>query len=122
MNPLNTTLKLYGLKRCSTCTKALAWLQAQGASVQFIDYRATPPTPEELQRWQAQLGGWEKLVNRASTTWRTLPDARKTPADDAAWQALIAEYPTLIKRPVLVSGATVAVGFSDQHYAGIFAP
>jgi len=113
-------LKMYGLKRCSTCVKALAWLQAHNLPHDFIDYRATPPTPAQLRDWQAQLGGWEKLVNRASTTWRTLPDADKTPADDAAWLALIAQYPTLIKRPVLLKDDTVTVGYSEKQYAQLF--
>jgi len=50
-------------------------------------------------------------------TWRNLPAARKTPADDAAWLHLIAEYPALIRRPVAVDAAgRVGVGFSEKRY------
>jgi len=113
-------LKIHGLKRCTTCVRAQAWLQAHGQVFEFIDYRVTPPAPEQLLDWQMQLGGWEKLVNRASTTWRSLPESRKSPADDAAWLALIAEHPTLVKRPVLVREGAVTVGFSDKKYAELF--
>lgn len=114
-----STLKLYGLKRCSTCVKALAWLDANQLAYTFTDYRDEPIAAEDLQAWQAQLGGWEKLVNRASMTWRNLPESRKTPADDAQWLALIAEFPTLVKRPVLVNGGEVMVGFSEKKYAAL---
>lgn len=110
-------LKLYGLKRCSTCVKAMAWLDAHQHAYTFTDYRDEPVVPAELQAWQAQLGGWEKLVNRASMTWRKLPDERKSPATDQAWLALVAEFPTLVKRPVMVRGEQVSVGFSDKKYA-----
>jgi len=116
MNPLH----IYGLKRCATCTRALAWLQTHNLPHTFTDYQTTSPTPAQLQHWQAQLGGWENLINRASTTWRNLPVERKAPASDADWLTLIAEYPTLVKRPVLVDGDKVTVGWSEKKYAELF--
>jgi len=114
------TLQIYGLKRCATCVKALAWLQAHNLPHTFTDYRATPPTLAQLQHWQARLGGWANLINRASTTWRTLPHERKSPLSDADWLTLIAEYPTLVKRPVLVDGDFVAVGWSEKNAQQLF--
>src|SRR5690606_33440542 len=92
------TIRLYGLKRCSTCVKAMSWLQEQGIAYEFTDDRDQPVPASTLSDWQAQLGGWEKLVNRASMTWRNLPDERKTPQGDEQWLGLIAEFPALIKR------------------------
>ncbi len=112
-------LKLYGLKRCSTCVKALAWLDDNKQIYTFTDYREDPIDPHQLLAWQEQLGGWEKLVNRASMTWRNLPEDRKAPENDAAWLTLIAEFPTLIKRPVLLKDETVMVGFSEKKYAAL---
>ncbi len=112
-----STLKLYGLKRCSTCVKAMAWLDAHKHAYTFTDYRDEPIAPADLRAWQAQLGGWEKLVNRASMTWRNLPEARKSPDGDAQWLALIAEFPTLVRRPVMLRGDSVSVGFSEKKYA-----
>jgi arsenate reductase-like glutaredoxin family protein len=55
-------------------------------------------------------------------TWRALPDARKAAASDAQWQALIAEYPALVRRPVTVTGdGQVTVGFSEKRYTERFA-
>lgn len=113
---------IYGLKNCDTCRKARAWLDAHGVAHQFIDYRDEPVPAEVLVRWAGEVGGWEKLVNRASTTWRGLDDSRKQPADDAAWTALIAEYPALVRRPVLVrDGQPASVGFKEAVWAGWFA-
>jgi arsenate reductase-like glutaredoxin family protein len=63
------------------------------------------------------LGGWDGLINRASTTWRTLLPTRKNPHSDAEWQLLLVEYPQLIKRPVtLTADGVVSVGFKDAAY------
>ena len=108
---------LYGLTRCSTCIKARQWLEAQGAEASFTDYRDQPLDPESLVQWSGKLGGWEKLVNRASMTWRNLPDTRKSPASDAEWLALIAEFPALVRRPLAVwPDGAVTVGFTEKKY------
>lgn len=117
-----TQAVLYGLKQCSTCAKARAWLDQHGVDHEFIDYRATPVPPAMLKAWAAKLGGWEKLVNRTSMTWRALSDERKAAATDAQWLALIAEYPALVRRPVSVTpDGEVAVGFSEKRYGERFA-
>lgn len=113
-------LVLYGLAKCSTCIKARQWLDAHNVPHEFIDYRDNPVAPEQLTAWASSLGGWEKLVNRASTTWRNLPAERKTPDTDELWLALIAEFPALVRRPVADSGDTVGVGFSEKAYTARF--
>lgn len=116
------TVHLYGLKKCSTCVKATSWLEQEGISFQFTDYRDHPVAPEHLRAWADALGGWEKLVNRASMTWRNLPDDRKSPATSEQWLALIAEFPALVRRPVAVDAdGGVGVGFSEKKYAERFA-
>lgn len=113
---------LYGLTQCSTCVKAREWLTAHGIGYQFIDYRDHPVAATTLKIWSKQLGGWEKLVNRASMTWRNLPDDRKTADTDAQWTRLIAEFPALVRRPVTVTpDGEVSVGFSEKRYSERFA-
>ena len=115
----NSEPTLYGLAHCGTCKKAMAWLDGAGISYGFVDYREQPLDPELLRQCAAQLG-WEKLVNRASYSWRDLPAERKTPPDEAAWLALVAEVPTLIKRPLLLRQGKATVGFSDKSYSALF--
>ena len=108
---------LYGLDNCDTCKKAKNWLTRFGIAHQFVDYRAQRQSPETLKRWAKQLGGWDKLINRASTTWRTLPEPRKSPQSDPEWTLLLKEYPALIKRPVVVTDdGAVSVGFTDNGF------
>lgn len=115
-------MMLYGLNQCSTVAKAKAWLDMNGIAYAFQDYRAVPVAPATLKKWAKELGGWEKLVNRASMTWRNLDDTLKTPETDAQWLSLIADYPAMIRRPVLVDEAGgVSVGFNEKRYADKFA-
>ena len=80
---------LYGLPHCDTCKKARAWLTARGIAHEFVDYRAQPLAPAQLEQAAAALG-WDKLVNRASTTWRQLDEADKGAETASAWLALLA--------------------------------
>lgn len=116
-------VQLYGLKNCSTCVKSMAWLTQHAIPYTFTDYREQPISGGQLVEWAAAIGGWEKLVNRASMTWRNLPESRKAPDSEQQWLTLIAEFPALVKRPVAVtSTSNVAVGFSDKKYGELFAP
>lgn len=105
------SITVYGLKQCDTCKKARAWLETEGVDYQFIDYREQPIAAEQLLAW-AQAQGWTKVVNRASMTWRQLDVARKDPQNDAAWLSLVAEFPVLVRRPVIVSDNGVQFGFN----------
>lgn len=112
---------MYGLKNCSTCQKALAWFEQNGLPVNFVDYREHPLEPARLQQWAQELGGWPKLVNRASMTWRNLPAERKEPTEDAQWLALIAEFAALVRRPLLITPeGDVSVGFNEGKFATRF--
>lgn len=114
------TIQVFGLRHCSTCKKAVAWLDAHGIGHRFIDYREQPIPAGDLKAYAAQLG-WEKLVNRASQTWRGLPEAQKSPQDEGDWVALVQAHPTLIRRPLLVrADGTAMVGFNAARYAEAF--
>jgi Spx/MgsR family transcriptional regulator len=112
---------LHGLPTCDTCRKARNWLDRFGVSYTFMDYRANPVPAATLKAWAQQLGGWERLVNKSSTTWRTLLPQRKNPQSDPEWTLLLKEYPTLIRRPVVVlDDGGVQVGFSDNGFKKLF--
>lgn len=107
---------LYGLPNCDSCKKALAWLKQHGIAHVFVDYRAQPLTGVQIQLAATAIG-WDRLINRASTTWRQLPEAEKSSADAAAWLALVQRHPTLIRRPLLIDGPHIAAGFDPARYA-----
>jgi Spx/MgsR family transcriptional regulator len=108
---------LYGLDNCDSCKKARKWLERFGIAHAFIDYREQPQSPATLVDWKEQVGGWDLMINKSSTTWRNLSPHRKAPASEAEWKLLLREYPQLIRRPVVVTDdGVVSQGFSDSGF------
>jgi arsenate reductase len=113
-----TALHIFGIKACDTMKKARAFLDERGVPYIFHDYKAEGVTAERLTDWAAKVG-WEKLVNRAGTTFRQLSDEAKTDLDEAKAIALMIANPSLIKRPVLIRGDEILVGFKAEAYQGM---
>ncbi len=111
-------IAVYGLKNCDTCRKAIVWLKARDLPFEFRDVRADGVSPEQIAAWSAVVG-WETLLNRRGTTWRTLDEEVKQGIGEAAAVALMAAYPALIKRPVFEAGEYVHVGFKDDVKAAL---
>ena len=110
-------ITLYGLDNCDSCRKARKWLERAGIAHAFIDYRDQPQSPATLVDWKEQVGGWDLMINKSSTTWRNLSPHRKAPASEAEWKLLLREYPQLIRRPVVVTDdGVVSQGFSDNGF------
>ena len=110
-------ITLYGLSNCDTCRKARKWLDRFSVAHHFIDYREQPQSPATLSEWKEQVGGWDLMVNKSSTTWRNLSPHRKRLGSDAEWIVLVREYPQLIRRPVVVTDdGVVSQGFSDNGF------
>lgn len=107
-------LKVYGLKNCDTCRKALQWLGKEKIAHTFVDVRADGVSKADIVRFTKAIG-WEKLLNKASTSWRALDDAEKEGLSETKAIALMQKYPTLIKRPVFESAKAVMVGFRDAE-------
>ncbi len=110
-------IKLYGIKNCDTVRKARKWLEQASVQHEFVDFRDTPLTTKQLQQWHGSVG--DDLLNKRSTTWKQLSEAERNIEKPADMLALLAAYPTLIKRPVLVTDKTVAIGFSTDRYSEI---
>ena len=93
----------------------LAWLDAQGIIYEFIDYKKPDIASANLPDW-AQRAGWDVLLNKRGMMWTRLSDDERADIDEAKALKLMAEYPTLIKRPVLDTGNSVLVGFDPERY------
>lgn len=112
---------VHGLSSCDSCRKARNWLKRFDIAHAFVDLREQPPSPDILSAWKDGVGGWNALVNKASTTWRGLPVGRTSPGSDAEWRLLLREHPALIKRPLLVlDDGRVHQGFSDNAFKALF--
>ena len=69
-----------------------------------------------MRAWVEELG-WEALVNRRGTTWRTLPTAVRDGIDQEAAIRVMLEHPAVIRRPLLDTGTARLLGFSESTYA-----
>jgi len=114
------SVTIYGIKNCDTMKKAFTWLQENGLDYVFHDYKAKGVDRADLQRWCA-AAGWEKVLNRAGTTFRKLPDEAKAGLDEARAIDLLLEQPSMIKRLVLDVDGTLEIGFKPEQYAALFA-
>lgn len=83
-------MRVYGIKTCDTCRKAVRALDAE-----LRDIRADPLSEAERARFLSAFG--DALVNTRSTTWRGLSEAERQEAPEV----LLAAHPTLMKRPVI---------------------
>jgi arsenate reductase (glutaredoxin) len=106
---------LYGIKACDTMKKARAWLDAQGVEYRFHDYKVDNIDRAHVEHWCKELG-WERVMNRAGTTFRKLPDSDKTDLNEKKAIALMLTQPSMIKRPILELGDTLLAGFKPEEY------
>lgn len=109
-------LCLYGIKACDTMKKARTWLDQQGLSYDFHDYKSAGIDRAHLEAW-CDEHGWQIVLNRAGTTFRKLEDAQKADLDQAKAIELMLAQPSMIKRPVLDRGDKTLIGFKPDIYA-----
>ena len=112
-------ITLFGISNCDTVKKARRWLDQRQIAYRFHDFRKDGLTPAQVKTWLSQTD-WEALLNKRGRTWRELPDTEKQISTAAQAVALCCKHPTLIKRPVLVSGKQLLIGFDPNSYAELF--
>ena len=100
------TLTLYGLAHCSTCQKAQAELEQNGWTVDFRDVQKQPLSDDERKVLAADFG--DKIVNRASLTWRGMSDGERA----ANPVAMMGAKPSVMKRPAIVAGDLRLLGWT----------
>ena len=114
------TVTLYGIRNCDTMKKARAWLDGRGVAYAFHDYAKSGIAKAPLARWAADVG-WERLCNRAGTTFKKLPEADSRDLTEAKALDWMVAKPSMIKRPVLAiergGRERILVGFTPEAYA-----
>lgn len=111
---------MHGISNCDTVKKARTWLDEHGVAYEFHDFKKAGVTEAVLRGWLKRVP-LDILLNRKGTAWRKLPQAEQAAAaGETGAVALMAAQPSTIKRPVLVSGSQVTVGFKPEIYRTLF--
>ena len=111
-------ITLYGIKNCDTVKKARRWLEDHGVDYQFHDFRQDGVDIKLISQW-VEKSGWEAIVNKRSTTWRSLSDKDKNIKSNQQAIDLLLINPTLIKRPITQSNKTLLIGFKEEEYKNL---
>jgi arsenate reductase len=111
---------VYGIPNCDVTQKALAWFKENKISITFHDYKTAGSTKEKLMNW-CKKKSWEILLNKRSTTWRSLSAAEQGKiTGEAAAINLMMAHNSIIKRPVIENADELIVGFNEEEYQKAF--
>tara|TARA_B110000008_G_scaffold91276_1_gene93462 strand:+ start:117 stop:443 length:327 start_codon:yes stop_codon:yes gene_type:complete len=91
-------MKVYGIKNCDTCKKALSILTEKGFNTDLIDIRDTPLSLAQITVFANKFGSM--LINKRSTTWRKLSEEER----NLSIEKLLVLAPTVMKRPIIDNG------------------
>jgi len=103
---------------CGTCQKAKKWLDAKGLAYEDRHIKLQPPTYEELAKWYKMSGlPLKKFFNTSGLLYKSLQLKDKLPTMTEEEQLrLLSTDGMLVKRPILVKGETVLVGFKEAQW------
>ena len=113
---MNLTVLCY--KKCSTCQKALKWLDANGISYVERPIREENPTLEELREWYGNSGlSLKRFFNTSGNIYKEMKLKDKLPEMSEEEQlALLATDGMLVKRPLLVGEEFAVPGFKEVSW------
>ena len=107
--------------KCTTCQKAVKWLEEKGVSYTYRDIKAENPTYEELKAWYGRSGlPLKRFFNTSGLQYKALGLKDKLPSMSEEEQLrLLATDGMLVKRPLLVDDGGVSPGFQEQAWLQI---
>lgn len=111
-------MKVYCYSKCTTCKKALKWLDEQGVAYDLIDIKENNPSREELAAWYAMSGlPLKKFFNTSGQIYRQMELSKKLPdMSEEAQLDLLATDGMLVKRPLVVGENFVLTGFKEADW------
>ena len=104
--------------KCTTCKKAKNWLNDHGAKFEDRDIKEKNPTAEELKTWYQKSGlPLKRFFNTSGMLYKSMQLKDRLPDMSEEEQlALLASDGMLVKRPLLIKGDTVLVGFKEAEW------
>ena len=112
------TLKVLVYRKCSTCLKALKWLEVNQVVFDERPIKEENPSYEELKAWYEMSGlPLKKFFNTSGLVYKSLNLKDKLPSMTEEEQyAVLASDGKLVKRPIVVRGDLVLVGFNEEQW------
>ena len=110
--------KVYCYSRCTTCKKALKWLDDNNIEYKLIDIKEDHPDEKTLRKYHKMSGlPLKRFFNTSGIQYRELELSKKLPAMSEDEQfALLATDGMLVKRPLLVGKDFVLTGFKEDEW------
>ena len=106
---------VYWLPYCTTCQKAVAYLQEKGIPIRgYRNLKEQPLSEDEVRALAAKVGGVEKLFSKRALKYRAMGLHEQQLSDDDLVRLIAEEY-TFVTRPVLVRDDRATVGFSAKR-------
>lgn len=112
-------IKVYCYAKCTTCKKALKWLDDNKVEYQLLDIKEEHPDEKTLRQLHKKSGlALRKFFNTSGMLYRELDLAKKLPemSEDEMFK-LLASDGMLVKRPLLIAGDTVLTGFKEAEWS-----
>ena len=105
--------------KCSTCRKAQDWLDANGIAYELRDIKTENPAYDELAAWHKLSGlPLKRFFNTSCLLYKSMELKNKLPdMSEDEMLKLLASDGMLVKRPILVGGGFVLVGFKESEWA-----
>ena len=111
-------MKLFSYSSCSTCRKAIKWLNNNDIDFELVDLLKSPPSKKMLISASELYGNRKYLLNTSGNAYRSIgSDVVKKMTDNELFEQLCME-PRLIKRPFLYKSIKCfLVGFKEEKWA-----
>lgn len=112
---------VYQYPTCSTCRKALKWLNDKGIEYESVHIVDKPPSEKLLKKALASGVPLKKLFNTSGESYKAgkFKDRLPSMTQSEALKALAADG-KLIKRPFVVTGELVLTGFDEVTWKSAF--
>lgn len=114
-------IKVYCYSKCSTCKKALKWLDDKGVKYQLIDIKEEHPDEKTLRSLHKKSGlPLKRFFNTSGMLYRELELSKKLPdmSEDEQFK-LLASDGMLVKRPLLITKDKVLTGFKEKEWGEV---
>ena len=104
--------------KCTTCQKAKKWLTDNGIDFTDRNIKEENPTYEELVDWYKRSGlELKKFFNTSGLLYKSMELKDKLPTmTEDEMLTLLSSDGMLVKRPIVVDGDTVLVGFKAENW------